>query len=158
LILCSAASCPGDIREECIRRIAEVNGQVPTIAFEAKDAAGRRLDTVRLTMDDELLTQQLDQTPLSIDPGEHTFTFESSGQPRMQRRIVVRQGETGRHVQITFESPLDSRPATVPLVSTPQPSDADRSRALGPQRIAALAAGGIGVVGLAVGAVFGVPS
>jgi hypothetical protein len=40
LLICSAASCPGDVRAECTRRVSEVNAAIPTIVFEAKDSSG----------------------------------------------------------------------------------------------------------------------
>ena len=42
LLTCSAASCPADVREECIRHIAEVNAAIPTVVFEATRATGTR--------------------------------------------------------------------------------------------------------------------
>ena len=51
LLVCSAASCPGDVRRECSRRVEEVNASIPTLIFEARDAAGQDLSAVKVTLD-----------------------------------------------------------------------------------------------------------
>src|ERR1019366_8252764 len=50
-LICSASSCPTDVRNACTRRVAEVTAAIPTVTFEAKDAAGNDLTVVRVTMD-----------------------------------------------------------------------------------------------------------
>jgi len=42
LLVCSLAACPTDVRAECARRVEIVNASIPTIVFEAKDAAVSR--------------------------------------------------------------------------------------------------------------------
>src|SRR5580693_3270550 len=51
LLVCSLAACPTDIRAECARRVEIVNGSIPTIVFETKDAAGNDLANVKVTLD-----------------------------------------------------------------------------------------------------------
>ena len=102
LLICSAASCPGDVRDECIRRVGEVNVAMPTIVFEPKDAASSDLSAVKVTMDGAPLAERLEGTALSIDPGEHTFTFDTPGQPPIQKQFVIREGEKDRRERITF--------------------------------------------------------
>src|SRR5271165_2147015 len=43
LLVCSAASCPEEIRSECVRRVTDVNVAMPTIVFNAKDGSGNDL-------------------------------------------------------------------------------------------------------------------
>src|SRR5580700_7074280 len=59
LLTCAAASCPSDVRRECGSRVDEVNKQIPTIIFAAKDASGADLSAVKVTMDDEVLAERL---------------------------------------------------------------------------------------------------
>jgi hypothetical protein len=104
LLTCAASSCPADIRKECARRVDVINAQIPTIIFSAKDSAGADLSAVKVTMDGEVLTERLEGTALSIDPGEHTFTFEANGQPTVTRRLVVQQSQKESREQITLGS------------------------------------------------------
>src|SRR5579863_741315 len=79
LLVCAAASCPEDVRNECVRRIDPVNAAIPTIIFEAKDAAGNDMTAVRVTMDGQPIADRLEGSAISIDPGTHTFRFEAAG-------------------------------------------------------------------------------
>ena len=110
LLICSAASCPADMRDECTRRVGEVNAAIPTIVFAVKDAAGNDLVAVRVTMDGQPIAERLEGTALSIDPGAHTFTFETTGQaqhpeavrdPRRRERSAranrIRRADGHRH-------------------------------------------------------------
>jgi hypothetical protein len=75
LLICASLSCPPDIRNECIRRVDDVNAAIPSIMFEVKDAAGNDLSAVKVSMDGQTLTDRLEGIALPIDPGAHLFTF-----------------------------------------------------------------------------------
>ena len=116
LLICAAASCPGDVRNECIRRLDQVNAAIPTIVFETKDGAGNDVAGVKVTMDGQTLTDRLEGTALSIDPGEHTFTFEAPGQPTVQKPFVIREAEKERRERIQFGPEVKA-----PEASSPRP-------------------------------------
>jgi hypothetical protein len=103
LLICAAMSCPADVRQECSRRVDEVNASMPTVVFEVKDDRESDLSAVRVQLDGQLLTERLEGTALSIDPGEHTFRFEASGMRPIDRRFVIRVGEKERRERIRFE-------------------------------------------------------
>ena len=163
LLLCSAASCPGDIRRECTRRVEEVSSSIPTITFEVKDDQGQDLSSVELSMDGELLAERLDGTALSIDPGEHTFSFQIPGRPPLEKRFVIREGQKDRRESIVFSSPkptVSPPPAHVPpLKAANEPSTASaatpESGGSSTQKTLALVAAGVGVGGTVVGTIFG---
>lgn len=163
LLICAAQSCPTEVRKECLRHADEVNAQIPTITFEPKDAAGHDLIAVKVTMDGEPLADRLEGMALSTDPGVHTFVFETEGQTPVEKQLVVREGVKDRRVSVVFGAALAAPipPATqriVGPVSVPAATDVGGrpvGSALGTQKIAALVAGGVGVVGLGLGTVFG---
>jgi hypothetical protein len=154
-LICGAASCPVDIRKECTRRLDEVSTNLPTILFVVKDPLGNDLSAVRVTMDQELLAERLEGTALPVDPGVHTFTFETAGQPAVTKQLLIQQGQRDRQELVTLGSspPPLSAPPPPPPRQEGQPSHAG---AWGTQRILAIVAEGIGVVGLGVGSAFGV--
>jgi hypothetical protein len=157
LLMCSAASCPADVRNECIRRVGEVNEAVPTIVFEAKDASGHSLIAVRVKMDDELLAPRLEGTALSIDPGPHTFTFALAGQIPIQKQLLILEGEKDRRERVVFESlgkPEPVRTLDTSSLAAPTLTGGDRPGKLGVQRTVGLALAGAGVVALGVGATY----
>ena len=151
LLVCAAASCPADIRKDCGGRVDAVNAQIPTLLFEVKGASGTDLSAVKVTMDGEVLAERLGGGALAVDPGEHAFTFETAGEPPVTKRLMIQQGQRDRREGIAFGA------ATAALAagpSSPVPI-APSGPGLGTQKILALVAGGVGVVGLGLGTAFG---
>jgi hypothetical protein len=167
LLICADASCPADIRKECIKRIEQVSASIPTIVFEAKDESGNDLSAVKVKMDDEVIAEQLDGNAIAIDPGAHTFVIDASGQPTVTRQLVIREGQKDRREEVQIKTQLSSAkaPADSPIhTSTVEPPPAAAPAAaperngLGAQKSAALVLAGVGVVGIGVGTVFGLQS
>ena len=165
LLVCAAANCPADIRKECVRRVDEVNASMPTILFEAKDAAGNDLSAVRVSMDGEELAARLEGTAVSLDPGAHAFTFETQGQPKLTKQLVIREGEKDRRELVRFGDasaaavppPIATGAGTgtttaPPSLPPPLPPEAHHGST---QKVLAVVAGGIGLVGIGVGTAFG---
>jgi hypothetical protein len=173
LLVCAATSCPAEIRNECIRRVADINAAVPTIVFEAKDASGNDIGAVKVTMDGQPLVERLEGMAISLDPGEHSFTFETSGQAAVQKQFVIHEAEKERRERITFgaaappppeagkapfepvaQPPSDGgKASTAPAASgtaagaREEPSEPSRGST---KRIVGFVLGGVGVVALGV--------
>jgi hypothetical protein len=153
LAVCADAACPGEVKTECASRIAGVDAAMPTLVFGATDGAGNDLRDVKVSMDGAPLVTTLDGRPISVDPGEHTFRFETTGQPAVEKKLVVREGEKDRRESVMLGTPAPApSPAPAPVappVVTPSPSWWTTQRTL------AVVAGGVGVAGLVVGGIFG---
>ena len=170
LLVCAAPSCPADIRRECLRRVDEINLAMPTIVFEPKDASENELSAVKVTMDGEVIAEKLEGTAISLDPGSHSFTFESPGQATVTRRLVIHEGEKERREMVRFEaapvapapapapSPSASSPLSPPALSSSSAPTDQPSPGPGAQKVVGVALVGVGVVGVALGAVFGLES
>jgi hypothetical protein len=158
LLTCAAASCPADIRKECIRRVEEVNAAIPTITFEARDADGNDVSAVTVTMDGEELTGRLDGVAIAIDPGDHAFTFQAEGHPTARKRFVIREGQKDRREVITFAG-TNAGPAAATEAAAPAPLTAAPGHAggagPGPQAVVGIVVLGVGVVGLGAGTALG---
>jgi hypothetical protein len=154
LRLCGDPHCPRVVRDDCTRRIDEIELVQPTIVFDVKDPAGGDIGDVKVSVDERKLTEKLDGSALAIDPGEHTFTFQVEGQPSVALTIVVKEGEKSRRVSVVVGAappPPEPPPAKPePAPSPPLPSG------LGPFKTTGLVLGGVGVGGLALGAAFGI--
>jgi hypothetical protein len=161
LLVCAAASCPGEVRKECLRRIDLVNASLPTVVIEAKDGAGNDLAAVKVTMDGDVLAEKLDGSALSLDPGAHTFTFELAGQPPITKQLVIREGQKDRREVLQFGAPPAATPATTAPAKGPATAsiessvDQVSSSSGGSQKTIAIVAAGVGVVGIGVGTIFG---
>jgi hypothetical protein len=158
LLVCAASTCPADIRKECLSRVDEVNAQIPTIVFSAKDAGGADLGAVKVTMDNEFLAERLEGTALSVDPGERTFTFETAGQSPVTKKLFIMQGQKDRREFVVFATPQTATGPTMATASTGSPGSEARLESgggMGTQKVLALVAGGVGIVGLGIGTAFG---
>ena len=146
LAVCTAASCPGAVREDCGQRLREVESSIPKLVFAAKDAAGHDLGAVHVTMDGESLLEKLDGSATMVDPGEHHFTFEADGFRKNETTLLVREGEV-------------DRPVRVVLISTSAPPEGTASaagEADNTRRALGITLGVVGLGGMAAGAVFGI--
>jgi hypothetical protein len=167
---CSIPSCPVMIREDCTRRLRELDGAQPTIVF---DVVGAVPSSVQVTVDGQPVTDRLDGSALRVDPGAHTFVFVTEGREAATLQLSIKEGQKDRRETVTLKAaalpPPSPAVVTVPSVA---PGPAVRSgaplaeppaqvgppsrRGMGPQRTAGLVVGGIGIAGLAVGGAFGV--
>lgn len=87
---------------------------------------------------------------LPVDPGSHTLTLTAPGRPPAERVVTLANGE-----EKAVELELTAAAGSPPSGPTPPP-DVDGASGLGGQQIAGLVVGGVGLVGLGLGAVFGV--
>ncbi len=151
--MCADASCPGEVRAECARRIVDVRAELPTLILSAKDGSGNDLLDVKVSVDGVPADGVLDGRPLPIDPGVHTLTFDSAGRPRLEKKMVVREAEKDRHETIVFDSgsaPLSPPPPASPAASGTSGSSWSTNKTL------AVVSAGLGVVGLGLGAGWGI--
>jgi hypothetical protein len=152
LLVCAAPSCPADIRKDCLSHAEELSAQIPTVLFAAKDASGADIGDVKVTMDGESLVERLEGMAIAVDPGSHTFMFTRSDQPPVTKTFVIQEGQHDRRELVTLGSPDAAPIPPPPPSSTPA---AGGGHGMGTQRIIALVVGGVGVVGLGLGAAFG---
>jgi hypothetical protein len=145
LAVCTAATCPSAVREDCGQRLKEVEAAQPTVVFAAKDNEGHDLSAVKVTMDGGPLLDKLDGSATVVDPGEHHFAFEADGFRVTENMLVIREGDVDRSVKIVLQS------LTAPAAAdqaTPSSSDGSTWRSIG------LALGASGAAGLVVGGIF----
>jgi hypothetical protein len=151
LLVCASGSCPAEIRDECTRKVEEINAAIPSVVFEAKDGDGKDLTDVRVTMDGAVLAEHLQGTSFPLDPGTHSLVFETTGVPPHSEQIVVVEGVKDRHVSVTLGEPTAKSPQmkdSSPTSPTSPTSSGSTQRLLGWTVV------GAGVVGLGVGLVF----
>jgi hypothetical protein len=158
---CADPSCPALVRNDCTRRLDDVENAQPTIAFEVKDASGADLTAVKVAVDDRLLVDTLDGTALPVDPGQHVFTFKAADRAMVTRTLVLTEGEKGRRELVVLgpaaspPAPLGAAPADSGLAAIEAASTDQGARGMGTQKVVGLVVAGVGAAGIAVGGVFG---
>jgi hypothetical protein len=154
LRFCSAQSCPGVVRKDCVAGAAQADADVPTIAFSVHDADGNDLSAVHVSLDGQPLAERLDGTALEVDPGEHLFKFESPAMPTVEKRLVIVEGEKNRHERVQMGEPkavvvVGPRPTPFAPAAPAPPALSNDRRNVG------FAVGGAGLVLLAAGGASG---
>ncbi len=172
LRICARPSCKAWMVKECTKSLSDVETRIPSVVFVAKDAAGHDVVDVTVTTDEKTVATRLDGHAVEIGPGERVFTFVHTDGRRTSVKAVVKEGEKAQRVTATF---ADAKPALVPSAPpapatapataparakdvpiAPLPSAGDRpsdGRAL---RTTGFALAGAGLVGLGIGAIYGI--
>ena len=157
LEVCARPVCPKLVREDCTQRLSDLDATTPSIVFAAKDAAGEDVLAVRVTMDGAPFATELAGVALPVDPGVHTFTFDSDGAATVTKKVVIREGEKGRQERIVLAAPgavVVPTPAASEQPAPLPPASASTSSWTS-QKTAAVTLGAVGVVGIIVGSVMG---
>lgn len=120
-LVCGGEGCPGMVRRDCAQWQSEVIGILPSVVFGAKDKQGRDMFDVSVSMDGEVLVKKLDGKSVAVDPGPHTFKFDTAGLGPLVERALVKEGEKSRVITVSFaEGGAGSGDASTP------PHDPDR--------------------------------
>lgn len=110
-VACAAETCPAVVRKDCTTWLAEVDEALPSIAIHARDAGGRDLTEVRVTVDGAELLARLDGRARTLDPGPHEIVFEAHDLPSVTQRILLREREKGRLVDVVLGAKEPPKPA-----------------------------------------------
>lgn len=160
LVICGRPECPAVVRQDCANWMNEVLTSSPSVVVGAKDARGKDMERVTVTVDGQVLTTSLDGKAQLVDPGPHNFQFSAAGFADVTERIVVRQGEKNRVIAVTFDKPLSgsapvtpaTAPATPAKAEPEQQPKADKPGASG-MRYASYALMGVGGAALVAGGI-----
>ena len=166
-VACSASTCSVYVIRDCAQWLTEIDATLPTVIFTAKDGGGAEAMAVRVTVDGQPVTEKLGGEAVPLDPGEHVVRFEMVGAEAIEQTVTIQQGEKNRNLAASFKKAPRLTPpvallasATPTTLAAPKPHvvpvptpDGERS---GGVPVWAWVSGGVGVVALGVGAVFGV--
>lgn len=97
LVACISEACPKVVREDCLRTLNELDRAIPTIQFKAMEGSIETFE-VRVLVDNEPLLEKLGQV-ISVDPGEHIFTFLANSHPAQTRKITLKENER-EHLEV----------------------------------------------------------
>jgi hypothetical protein len=141
LAICGDPQCPAAVRDDCTRRMDDLEQAQPTIVLEVQDPTGADVPAVRVTIHGVLVAEKLDGKPIPIDPGSHLVTVEAHGQPPVTQPFLLTEGEKGRRAHFTIGSSQPDAPVVRKSISG--------------QRLIGVVGAGLGAAGLAVGSIFG---
>jgi hypothetical protein len=149
LRICAAARCPTVIQGDCAGWLVDVEKALPSIVLAAKNRAGVDLLDVVVSVDGQPLVSRLDGQAMAMNAGPHTFHFEATDGTRVDRQVLLKEGEKNLEVAVVLGAePPEPRPVRVETAD-------DARKTSTPWRTVGWVLGGAGVVGLGVGTVFG---
>jgi hypothetical protein len=146
LLRCSRPECPTAVRSDCAQWMTEVAAAIPTVVLGVRDGRGQDVLGAGASIDGVPVAHGLEGKPLEVDPGVHTFRFESDG-AAAEQVVLIREGEKARAITATLDrGPVAPIAPSGPPASSPSP--------VSPPAVSpwTWAFGGIGVVALGVGA------
>jgi hypothetical protein len=118
LQICGAEACPAITRTDCVQWLAEVEGAIPSVVFEARTDMGAAFD-VSASVDGGVRAKELDGRPLEVDPGLHTFVFERKGSPPLEQKVILREGQKSQLIVADWTTPKPQETAGRPTRSHP---------------------------------------
>ena len=142
MLVCSRDVCPGAVKRDCAQWLTDLDTAAPTVVVSAK-VAGSDITAVKVSLDGQPLTDKLDGKPILVDPGEHTFRYETPGSAPKEEKVVIIVGQKNRVMNVAFSPEAG-------LVTPPVAPEGDRA----PIPIIAYVLGGVGVVGLGAATFF----
>jgi hypothetical protein len=159
LRVCGGPTCSPTQQRLCSEWLTDVEARVPSFVLAARDGSGADRVDVKVTLDGVPVTTKLDGRAMDVDPGPHAFVFELADGTRAETNAVANERVKGAVVSVTLgKAPAVAESAGPPLSETRAiPGVRSGSRAVGTvAKTAGLSIGAVGVVGLALGTVFGV--
>ena len=152
LLICAEEQCPSLVRADCLHWLNELESAIPTIVVVAESDRGDEID-VRVVIDGQLATSQLDGKAIELDPGSHQIVFERNGSQPQEMRLILGQGEKNRIIRLDFRTKPAMLPASVPALTLAPLQPPKGSR---PVPVLTYAFAGLSVVAIASATYFGV--
>jgi hypothetical protein len=142
LLECVNAQCGGDVRRRCASTLQKLDAITPSIVVRAEDASGNDVTDVAVSSGPDLLVNSLDGMAISVDPGEHVFTFQRPAEAPVTQNLTIARGEKFRAIDVK----IGSRPT----LALPTAASAQGDSGISSERLAAgVSLIGVGVAGLA---------
>jgi hypothetical protein len=163
---CGRATCPAVVLRDCTAWLEATDKDIPSLALTAKDGDGNDLVDVKVTLDGVVVATKLDGRSIEVNTGSHALHFELADGTAVDEQVLAHEGDKNHVVTAVLRKPELSQvaavPAPPPSPTEPGPlplaSEVSVPPATSPshwQETTGNVIGGVGVVGLVVGSIFG---
>lgn len=130
---------------------AAVSPRVARLTIRPKGEAAAASGLV-VKLDGAVIAKDALATPQPVDAGDHPLHAEAPGFAPLDEKLTIADGEN-RNFELALSKPGEAPPAPPPPASEPP---REEGGGMSPLRVTGLVLGGVGVAGLAVGAVTGI--
>ncbi len=122
-ITCADKACPGAVSKQCATWVEEVDREMPTLSFRAKDETGREILDAQVLVDDKPFAGAIQSKAAPIDPGSHKVRVIRKDGKSLEDTILVRASEKDRIVELAFPvARVETPPPVVPVAPPPKPA------------------------------------
>jgi len=122
LLACVQLDCPTVVTRDCQKWLGEVDDMMPSIAVAAHGGHGAEYVDVRVYVDGVKVADALDGKAIPVDPGLRALRFEREGSAPVEMRVLLREGERHRPIDVTFLDAAANGGASTPSGPVPPPS------------------------------------
>lgn len=124
-ITCADKACPGAVSKQCATWVEDVDREMPTLSFRAKDETGREILDAQVLVDDKPFEGAIQSKAAPIDPGSHKVRVVRKDGKSLEDTILVRASEKDRIVELAFPAArVETPPPVVPVAPPPKPAAA----------------------------------
>jgi hypothetical protein len=121
-ITCADKACPGAVSKQCATWVEEVDREMPTLSFRAKDETGREILDAQVLVDDKPFEGAIQSKAAPIDPGSHKVRVIRKDGKSLEDTILVRASEKDRIVELAFPAAhVEKAPPVVAVAPPPKP-------------------------------------
>jgi hypothetical protein len=120
---CSRPVCPKATQKTCNDLADTIVAMQPSVVFSAKDASGKPVTDVKVTVDGTQVATALDGSPVPLDPGPHTVHFESDGATPVDKSITVDPSTKSQAVSVDLDKNPPPPPPPAVVVEPKPPVD-----------------------------------
>lgn len=158
--VCAQQQCPSVVQRDCAGWVDAVEKSIATVVITAKDGAGADLLDVQVSVDGAPLVSKLDGQAVAVNPGVKTFHFQLADGTGLDEQLLVKEGGRNQPVSVVLKRGKAATASTDKKEESALPTkDVSRAAESGtgsPWKTIGWIAGGAGVVGLGLGAAFGI--
>jgi hypothetical protein len=171
LRICAQPTCKDFIVKDCADWLDQVQRSLPSVVPVATDPQGNPIFNVKVLVDGAPFVDKIEGRSVDVDPGPHTFTFETTDGTKAEKQVLVTEGEHDKRVAVTLGAGAPAPANATPPGNAAQPTTGGTPPAGPPAgqapivvdssggglqwKAIGLANAGVGVAALAVGGVFG---
>ncbi len=100
------------MRRDCAQWASSVSDTIPSIVVDARDAAGKDVGDVSVSVDGAIVVSSLDGKAIPLDPGPHTLVFARAGSSPVTEKVILKEGARGRTFVVRFGGAAATSPSS----------------------------------------------
>ncbi len=147
-LTCARPICPQIVRQDCMTWQGELTKILPSITLAIRDAEDHDVIEAKIFLDAKPFADKVDGKAVFLDPGEHVFRIEAEGFEPSEIRVIAREGEQNRAVDIKIQKKSVTPPPPDVKPDPPVAPTTGGGHTVGPWIVV-----GVGAAGVVAGSV-----